>query len=73
MTEPFASALEAPSHFKAKISYLVQFLLALGVRAPTERSVQSIVGTLVVVSNGFEAAQSHAPSYLLSLVVEFKS
>ena len=73
MTEPLVRALEAPSHFKAKISYLVQFLLALGVRAPTERSVQSIVGTLVVVSNGFEATQSQEPSYLLSLVVEFKS
>lgn len=72
LTEGDWQELQQPGSMRAKMTRLASALLLLGLRWPSERSVQSVVALLLVASEGFEATMLLAPVTKLAFVQDFK-
>ena len=58
LTEPLATALQAEGTCRAKLRELAVHLSKLGLRNPSEKTVQSVVAVYLALAHGMDSAQT---------------
>ena len=72
MTKKLYELLSGTATFRHKMSAYADFLVRLGLRCPTEKSVQACVAFLIMTTEGPTRAKDMTPAQKLATVVEFK-
>jgi len=71
MTQKLLTTLQTPGHLKTKLETMCSFLARLGLRNPSEKSVQHIMGVFLMVVEGPKSIEFDG-ALKLNYVGEFK-